>query len=121
MGWVLSWNIQPRGGMQTEEPKRKPYDVLEKGEAFAYVHLTRFQKRPSRIELSRPRARVHMYRGCRKNSLNIKSAPRLTSSSGHLRSILWQITSFPSLATLNKYIIVYCYVEIFTILVSYAR
>jgi len=42
LGWVLSWNIQPRGGMQTEEPKHKPYDVLEKGEAFAYVHLTRF-------------------------------------------------------------------------------
>jgi len=28
---VLSWNIQPRG-MQTEEPKRKPYDALEKVE-----------------------------------------------------------------------------------------
>ena len=60
LGWVLSWNIQPRGGMQTEEPKRKPYDVLEKGEAFAYVHLTRFQKRPSRIELSRAREREYI-------------------------------------------------------------
>lgn len=31
LGWVLSWNIQPRGGMQTEEPKRKPYDVPRDG------------------------------------------------------------------------------------------
>lgn len=29
---VLSWNIQSRDGMQTEEPKRKPYDALEKEE-----------------------------------------------------------------------------------------
>lgn len=28
-------NIQRRNGMQTDEPKRKPRDVFEKGEAFA--------------------------------------------------------------------------------------
>lgn len=83
---VLSWNIQPRDGMQTEESKRKPYDALEKVEGGSIC----LRALNALLEAG-PRIYIHVYVyektvlcGCRKNCHCINA--RAFNSSGRVES-----------------------------------